>query len=240
MPPLSAVAMDLSGILIEDIQHHNLRQVAEATGIPFVDLKREFHVLFGQLLSHSIEEDEFWSELEKLNPSALSWSVKSEFLRSFRYRDGAEDFLRECSGRLKIFAWTNMPATWVDALDRALAMDSIRFVNGYALYWPKPHAQFFQYALDAHGLAADDVLYVSTHRSSLEASVSFTADRMLFQPGGFNSVRERLGFPAHVSSPVEPPAAETPCLSAPVVRPKHEPAPNVYIESPSELAFPVE
>lgn len=215
MPPISAVAMDLSGILIEDIQHHNLHQVARATGIPFVDLKREFHLLFDQLLSHSIEEGEFWGELEKLNPSALSWSVKGEFLRSFRYRDGAEDFLRECSGRLKIFAWTNMPTTWVDALDRHLAMDSVRFVNGYALYWPKPHPQFFQYALDAQGLSADDVLYVTTHRSSLEASVPYTADRMLFQPGGFNAVRERLGFPVHSSSVTEPLAVETPCLSAP-------------------------
>jgi hypothetical protein len=123
--------------------------------------------------------------------------------------------MAECRGKARLFAWTNMPTLWVDAMDRTLGMEALRFVNGYALYWPKPHPQFFQYALDAHGLSADEVLYVTTHHSSLTASVPYTADRMLFQPGGFNAVRERLGFPVRSSSVTGPPAVETPCLSAP-------------------------
>lgn len=192
MPPITAVAMD-SSVVIKDIQDHNLRIVAERCGIDFTLLRGHFHEHFRQLSFHrSLGEAEFWGAIAaRVNRKEMTQALRDGFLHAFEFREGAREFLQDCRD-VRLFLWTNMPTKWVEAMDDQLGMDLIRFVNGTAIHWAKPEPKFFQYALDIQGLSADDVLYVSTHRSSLAASEPYTADRMLFQPGGFPSVRAKL------------------------------------------------
>lgn len=229
MPPISAVAMDLSGVLIEDIQQHNLRIVAEQHGLPLPELQREFHQLFGAVLSRSLTEPELWPELAHRVGAPDAGLLRTTFLASFRFREGAPEFLARLKSKVRFFVWTNMPAAWVDAMDRTLALEDVRFVNGHQIHWPKPDPGFFQYALDIHGVAPDDLFYVTAHRDSHRAAEPYTAGCMLFPKVGFDPVRWRI----------EQLLAERTPTAAPASQPRPEPAPDVYIENPRLPELPV-